>query len=138
MRGQRSEDVEEELVSRSISLSVSYTSRGQTHTASVVSTVPGGETKALIRRAIAYQANGLSWESFPVPEQGRIRAIGTVLNQVTEMPSWLEAAVLEDDDLLLSIYEEVEAHTLRYFHGDAGQGEGAEEAPRVVVTVAGR
>lgn len=138
LRGQQPEKEAVDLVPREVSLHVSYSCRGTTRKATITSVVPDGAVRARIRRGIASQTDGLPWESFSGSEQYRMRAAGTVFNQIIDMPQWLIEAALEDDQLLLSLHEGVADHTARYFRGDDGEGGSEEGVPRVVVALADR
>ncbi len=127
--------LDDALIPREITLNVSYVQRGKTLKASVTSTVPDGEAKRRIDRAMALQANGVEWESFPITSRGRMRALSIVANQISGMPEWMELAIAEDDGLLMSLHEEAESHTLRYFLGDEEEGDGEKAEPRVGIAV---
>lgn len=126
--------IKEALIPRKVTFKISHTSRGQTQSASVTSTVPDGKARARVERAMARQTAGLSWESFPANSRIRMAAVALVAHQISDVPAWLDAALLEDDDLLFALYEEAEDHTLRYFRGD--EEEGAAEASVHGVAVA--
>ncbi len=73
------------------------------------------------------------WEQLPQEEQELIRAICTCFVMWPNLPDELRWAVTNDPVVAFELAAVVEAHRTTYFRGDAGEGEAAPAAPRVVV-----
>jgi hypothetical protein len=111
-----------DLVEREEPLTIRYvTPTGETKEAEVVSRVMGREDRDRLDRIVASNTGGIPLVCFP--ENGwRLRSEFRVALQLVEPPKWLLEAVGEDDALLGAIVGVLEAHSLRYFLGDDGEG----------------
>lgn len=111
---------------------LTYTApNGETFSGVCVSTVPDGDGRIEIARKMARLCEG-SWESLPMDEAYRIRALATLSIQLTESPAWLNKWSVEDDELLFALYGRALKHSTAWFLGDGGSSEEAETKPRVV------
>jgi hypothetical protein len=105
--------------------------------ATIVSQVMSADEKSARDLWAATLSQGVPWEQLPRAAQGRFWMLATVLTQYRDVPQWLSAAVLEDDDLLRALYEEGERHGARYFRGGLGAGAEDEAQPRFRVAAVG-
>lgn len=116
---------------REVPLKVSYLDKQavvQIHVAS-------GPERNGIARMTASLANGLSWESLQVADQQRFGALALVSHCISDMPDWMNVGAQEDNSLLFALSGAIEDHSAAYFRFDSGEGDSAENLPRVVVEV---
>lgn len=121
------------LVKREIAIKLEYIDpEGMKHNASILSRVPDGDGRLKIDRQVALLAGGL-WSGFSPYSQARIEALAQLSVQLIHAPEWLNKWIVEDDELLFSLFEEVKKHNSLFFRSGLGQGEGVETVQRVVI-----
>lgn len=123
---------EQRLTPRAQTWNLTYTApNGQSFSGACVSTVPDGDGRIEIARKMARLCEG-SWESLPMDEAYRLRALSTLSIQLSEAPDWVNKWSVEDDELLFALYGRALKHTTAWFLGTGESGEEDEAKPRVV------
>lgn len=116
-----------ELIPREVTLNVKYTAPdGTKYHELLCSRIPDGDGRALIDRRSALLA-GVPWSQLSEYAQARFLALATISVHFVRIPDWVNVWAQEDDDLLFSLREEVERHTLAWFR--SGVGADSEGAP---------
>ena len=114
-------------VPREMNINLSYTDPdGFKHTAVVVSRVMTGSSKTLCDLTAMNLAGGQPLQNLPPGLQMRYLAMARLEVQLAECPKWLSKWASEDDVLLMSIFDHLEAHNLRYFRRSSDSGEATE------------
>lgn len=78
-----------------------------------------------------------NWDLLPPEAQTRCLAIATAQVMWPKAPEWFTWLLEYDTRAVVELYRAVEAHRDAYFRRDAGEGEGAAPAPRLVITPLG-
>ncbi len=121
------------LVKREIAIKVEYIDpEGQKHIDAIISRVPDGDGRLKIDRQVALLSGGM-WANMPVYSQARLEAIATLAIQLISPPDWLSKWIVEDDDLLFSVWEGAKEHTTLFFRSSVAKSATGEEIKRVVI-----
>lgn len=111
------------IVDREMTINIHYVDPdGISHDDVLVSRVMNGHDKTVCDITSAKMAGGRPLDSLPPVSQMRYLALARLGVQLRPCPEWLEKWAAEDDTLLHKVFDQLEAHNLRYFRRDLGTG----------------
>lgn len=120
------------LTPRTVIFPISYTDpEGVRHRDSLESHILGGDERFGVSRMTASLLGGVKWDECAPALQDRAWALSWLTHCFDNAPKWFLRWITEDDFLLLTVYQEVQQHELRYFRGNDAEGGVPAEEQRI-------
>lgn len=122
---------EVKLAKRKEPISFSYImDDGSAKSATIVSMVLDGERRSKMVQIQMALAGGLSFDSLPRDEQGRIVCLARIATQVEKCPDWVLEKASEDMEFCFELATMLVEHETRFFRSNAPEGEEAPQRKR--------
>jgi hypothetical protein len=107
---------------------------GEQHKAVLIARVLDEEARIQRDRDLVRLAGDVTYDELPVASRLRLWALSTVRRAIVDRPAWFDAWIGRHDELLFSVFAEVDALERGYFRGYVAEGEGEEERVAFRVT----
>lgn len=103
---------------------------GETRKAVLVSSVLDGEGRNKMSRIQMALTGGVSFDSLPAEERGRITCLARIAVQVEKCPDWVLDKASEDLELCYELATRLVDHETRFFRSDDGTSEEPSQTKR--------